>query len=261
MFIAMDLDDTLMRKDKSISDYSLKVLKKLQEKGHIIIIDTARNVEMTISTIDLLKPDFSICNAGAIIFDKDKKIIYEDFIDEETTNKVVLELFPFTTNISIQTRDILYTTNINNTNPKAQYHDVSKGCFFKAHKILPYKLNDEEAKKIKEKYNLEFTRYFHGDWARFSKLSVTKLEGLRNIVKYCNGSMDDTISFGDDHGDLEMLRGSRIGVAMANSQEEVLKEVSVVTDNCNEDGVAKFLDNYFNLNILELWGKNYEKIN
>ena len=61
--------------------------------------------------------------------------------------------------------------------------------------------------------------------------------------------MKDTISFGDDTGDLEMLLGSGIGVAMENSVKNVLEKVKIKTVSCDEDGVAVYLNKYFNLGL------------
>lgn len=39
--IVLDLDDTLLRRDKTISDYTKSVLKRCQELGNKIVISTA----------------------------------------------------------------------------------------------------------------------------------------------------------------------------------------------------------------------------
>lgn len=245
MFISIDLDDTLLRKDKSISDYSLKVLNKLKELGHIIIINTARNKVATDSLIKIIKPNFVSVNAGSLVFDNNENIIYSDPIEKEVTNNVVNEILKFTDNVSIQSLDILFTTNINNTNPYATI--TSAPYLIDAYKILPFKLDANIAKEIAEKYNLNYTSYFGGNWSRLSKKPNDKLKGLEVIVNYCKGNMCQTISFGDDYSDIPMIQGSMIGVAMSNGMEDVIKSAKYVCESCENDGVAKFLSKYFNL--------------
>src|SRR5574344_378313 len=158
MIISVDLDDTLMHSDKSISDYTLKVFKLLQEQGHFVVINTARNFVGTIEIIKILQPDFTICNAGALILNKTMEVIHEAHINKDTTNEVVKNVLKYTNNISIQTNDILYTTNPSNNNVNAIYYDGrTNGYYFEAQKILPYKLDKEEALKIEKKYNLIYT--------------------------------------------------------------------------------------------------------
>lgn len=248
MFISMDLDDTLLRKNKSISDYSLKVLQKLKQLGHIIIINTARNKAMTKELIDIIKPDFVSVNAGCLIFDNNDNVIYSDPIDKEITNKLVKELLEYTSNISIQSYDTLFTTNLNNTNPNAVIID-NENYNIDAYKILPFKLDSNIALEKAKKYNLNYTSYFGGNWSRYCKEPNNKLTGLKFIVDFCNGSMDDTISFGDDYSDIPMIEGSYIGVAMSNGMEDVIRIAKYVCNSCDDDGVAKFLSKYFNLEV------------
>lgn len=247
MFISMDLDDTLLRKDKTISEYSLKVLNKLKELGHIIIINTARNKTATNNLIEIIKPNFVSVNAGSLVFDNNDNVIYSDPIEKEVTNKLVNDLLMHTDNISIQSFDTLFTTNINNTNPYAVY--TSAPYNIDAYKVLPYKLDSSIANELANKYNLIYTSYFGGNWSRFSKKPNDKLNGLEVIVKYCRGSMKETISFGDDYSDIPMIQGSFIGVAMRNGMEDVIKSSKYHCDSCDNDGVAKFLSEYFKLGV------------
>ena len=54
MIICVDLDSTLLKNDLSISDYTLDILNKCQELGHLIVIDTARNYDRTIKIAKLI---------------------------------------------------------------------------------------------------------------------------------------------------------------------------------------------------------------
>ena len=46
--IALDLDGTLLRSDNTISDYTVETLKKIQEKGHKVVIATGRPYRMAL---------------------------------------------------------------------------------------------------------------------------------------------------------------------------------------------------------------------
>ena len=46
--IALDLDGTLLRSDNTISDYTVDTIKKIQEKGHKIVIATGRPYRMAL---------------------------------------------------------------------------------------------------------------------------------------------------------------------------------------------------------------------
>jgi hydroxymethylpyrimidine pyrophosphatase-like HAD family hydrolase len=59
-----------------------------------------------------------------------------------------------------------------------------------------------------------------------------------------NNKVENTISFGDDLGDLEMIQKAGVGVAMANSVPAVLEKVNNVTLSVLEDGVAVYLEKH-----------------
>ena len=59
-YFVFDLDDTLLNSERKVSDFTLDTLKKLQELGHFLIINTARSKMYAKEYIDLIKPDFSI---------------------------------------------------------------------------------------------------------------------------------------------------------------------------------------------------------
>ena len=53
--------------------------------------------------------------------------------------------------------------------------------------------------------------------------------------------MEETIAFGDDRNDLEMIREAGIGVAMGNAIDIVKETADHVTDSCENLGVVKAL--------------------
>lgn len=46
--IALDLDGTLLRSDNTISDYTVETIKKVQNKGHKVVIATGRPYRMAL---------------------------------------------------------------------------------------------------------------------------------------------------------------------------------------------------------------------
>jgi hydroxymethylpyrimidine pyrophosphatase-like HAD family hydrolase len=79
--IVMDLDGTLLNDDdENISPYTLSILNKCKEKGIKIVIATGRSRLAAEEIIDLIKPDFSILNDGALILNENKEIIYNKLL-------------------------------------------------------------------------------------------------------------------------------------------------------------------------------------
>ena len=69
--IALDLDGTLLNDQKQISEYDKLVLKKCQEKGHKIVINTTRNYLRTVRYQEEINADYINCFNGNLVIGKD----------------------------------------------------------------------------------------------------------------------------------------------------------------------------------------------
>ena len=76
---------------------------------------------------------------------------------------------------------------------------------------------------------------------------VNKGLALETIAERYGIDRKDTIAFGDYDNDIEMLEKAGVGVAMANSTENVLERTALRTESNEDDGVAVFLESYFSL--------------
>ena len=72
--IVMDLDGTLLRNDKTISEYTINTLKKLRQNGHKIVIVTARPYRAAKIFFEKLQTDAGIYHNGALIYKDGVKI-------------------------------------------------------------------------------------------------------------------------------------------------------------------------------------------
>ena len=62
-------------------------------------------------------------------------------------------------------------------------------------------------------------------------------------------SPEQTIAFGDNYNDVEMIKGVGMGVAVGNARKEVLEVANIVTQSGKEDGVANSLKELFKINV------------
>lgn len=248
-YIVFDLDDTLLNDQRVVTPYTLNTLKRLQAQGHKLVINTARSKAFSQDYFELIRPDYAILNGGALIIDQDEKVVFRAEIDIQTTQAVVDDLLKVTENFSVQTEEILYSNNGSYTGQNAQPFDFSKEKFsLPALKIVASVEEEPAAKAIAEKYGLEFTSYFGGAFRRYNHIGATKAQGNANLVRLLGGSLADVIAFGDDLGDLEMLQQAGVGVLMRNAKLHLhgkSRYLSQYTNN--EDGVARFLETYFDI--------------
>lgn len=108
--IILNLDGILLRSDKTISDYSINVLKKCKTKGNQLIFATARPPRDIYKYIPHeLKNDIIICYNGALVI-KGDNTLYK----MEMSKKTILEIMDAAkkynfNNICIEINDKLYS--------------------------------------------------------------------------------------------------------------------------------------------------------
>ncbi len=247
-YIIVDLDQTLLKTDKTISDYTKEVINKLRNKGFIFCFNTARSYLSSLPFIEEMQPDYSILNGGALILDKNKKIVYQKLISKDTVNYILAEakLDPQVLNYSIEGETGLYSNNLERVkaNPLAIYDDFKNGFKEGAYKFLISATNPEKWQEMAKDLKLYYEPYFSGTWARFSP--STKYLGNLALFELLKDDKPEDYTFGDDNGDALMIDKAYHGVYLANTNPSLLKEGSRLTkDDYDNDGVAKYLSSLF----------------
>ena len=69
-----------------------------------------------------------------------------------------------------------------------------------------------------------------------------KGNGLRNACAYFGLTPDECVAFGDEQNDIEMLKAAGLGVAVKNAVDEAKRVAHLIADDCDDDGVAKVLE-------------------
>lgn len=246
-YIIFDMDDTLLNDQREVTPYTLKVLKKVQSMGHQLVCNTARSKAFNQKYFDLIRPDYAVLNGGALIIDKDENVIFRAEVDAATTQVMIRELLRLTEIIYVQTAEEFYSHKGLRTVQKAVAIDFSQEEFCQpAQKIVTELSDDTQAKALAEQYGLEFTTYMGGTFRRYNHIGATKALGNRNLMDLTGASLADVIAFGDDLGDLDMLREAGVGVLMKNARPELHGQADYISEYTNdEDGVVRFLEDYF----------------
>lgn len=94
--ICSDLDKTLLV-DNTIPDFNLEAIQRARDLGVKFVISTGRDIEIILHLLKQLNTEnseneYTICCSGAKIYEnKNKKIIYINYLD----NEMVKEAFEF----------------------------------------------------------------------------------------------------------------------------------------------------------------------
>ena len=69
--------------------------------------------------------------------------------------------------------------------------------------------------------------------------------GLMHLCKLLGIDIKDTVAMGDSLLDIPMLRAAGVGIAVKNSQNDVLAIADVIGPDCDDDAVAWAVERYF----------------
>lgn len=80
------------------------------------------------------------------------------------------------------------------------------------------------------------------DLLEFLHPDVSKGAALARIADTLSIEREDVVAFGDSHNDLGMLQFAGVGVAMGNASDELKEAADIVTASNEEDGIAVALE-------------------
>ena len=109
------------------------------------------------------------------------------------------------------------------------------------YKILLAAENKTKWIALAKEFGLQYESYLDGLWFRLS--ASTKELGNLELFKILKDTNPIDYVFGDDTGDLAMIRRAYHGVLLCNARTELKRQVQFITrwDNQN-DGVAKYME-------------------
>lgn len=246
--VLLDLDGTLLRDDKTISDYTRQVLERCQQEGILIGFCTSRGKTSISHLIKQVKPDIVATNGGATITFRDKVLHHEGFTVQETQTllEAAYQVIGPDCEITVDTESQLYWNRGDDKSvmfhPKAQEHDFQdfphpamKICVQTDHKDLAAAI----ARTVPHCHALLFSDV---PWHSFAPGSATKEATARLLSQELDIPLAEIMAFGDDFNDAGMIATVGYGIAMGNAIPEIKAVAKDVTAANNEDGVARYLE-------------------
>jgi Cof subfamily protein (haloacid dehalogenase superfamily) len=209
--IITDLDNSLLNNERNITKYTKNIFEKCMKNDIIVVFATARPLRLTRKFFGQVKPHAVICHNGAVAF-ADNKRIYQCGINKKTGKyfiKIVLEKHP-KANVAIENNDMIYTNfdaSIYWGNIEYKNIDIENLPGEELDKII---IGMESVEKIKltEKYlpNELYLEINEGKLGLIMNKGATKWNAIKELLTYYKIKERDTIAFGDDFNDLEMIK-------------------------------------------------------
>lgn len=240
--LASDFDGTLLV-DKEINQKDIEGIKRLRKEGHKFIVSTGRTflgMKDVLEKYDLEFDYLVLCN-GALILDKDLKVIKNSMISFEVVEKIIKEF-------SQEENTMVYFDNGNGMNliknPSVDLNNLeffaeldvdiaSKDEILKLKSgalILSVFATDgsiERAEKIKENligmFGDELGIFRNQFFVDIVSKGSSKGNGLTEVLELENKSFDDIYTVGDSFNDVSMFNITNNSYTF-NRAEEGVKE-------------------------------------
>ena len=258
--IALDVDGTLLRSDKTLDPETIRDIQAAVDAGIHVSFCTGRSgPELRACFAMLPMMRFAVGCSGAWVFDREKgQVINRSLVAAETAREIFAAaaeknamLHFLTGNECIMLRrDVDHLEDFRMEVYRPGYMAVSTmaedmGAEIARHdgleKINIYfrKPEDREWGREKLKYlPLEFA-YAEAFSLEMTPEGVTKAYGLKKLMEHLGISPEETAAVGDADNDRAMLKAAAFPVAMGNAAPEIKSICSHVTADNDHNGAGE----------------------
>jgi 5-amino-6-(5-phospho-D-ribitylamino)uracil phosphatase len=263
--IALDLDGTLLKDDKTISSKTKEVIKKAKDQGHIVMIATGRpfrSSEMYYQELELNTPIVNF-NGAFIHHPLDRNWgSYHSPLDIKVAMDIIdaCNSFDFYNIIAEVKDDVFFHYHdeklldiFSYGNPHVTTGDLRSYLHDSPTSLLIH-TEEEQLKQIRQHLSAVHAEVVeHRSWANpwhvieIIKSGLHKAVGLKKVADYYSIPRERVIAFGDEDNDLEMLEYAGRGVAMENGIDQVKNIANDITLTNEQDGVGVYLADVLNL--------------
>jgi Cof subfamily protein (haloacid dehalogenase superfamily) len=247
MILALDLDDTLLRSDKTVSPRSVDALRRWLSAGHEVIVATGRPPRWI---PDVLPPELHgaprVAYNGAHVI-VDGAVVYRNEISPSDVRTVVewtQRAYPHWC-VGLEIEDELF---VNRETPKAGHYtvtDLAPLCERPAAKIIFLFPGEREdvgplVAALPSTTRALITPKF--SLVQLCGHTTDKADALAHLLAQRGLGFDSLAAIGDDVNDTQMLQRAGIGIAVDNALPEVKAAADWITAAANDDGVALAID-------------------
>jgi len=279
--VASDLDGTIIGRDNNIFENNFKAINDINNKNIDFVICTGKTYPIIKGMCSKFNASYGIFgNGNQIINLKTGEEIYKKLLTDTEINSCIdiarahsLHVHIYTDN-DIVTEELKYMDLRNYKLQQDKSYNTSLGItivddikqYLSFNKVNVCKLiisSDNDLSTIKKeilsKQNVSITRIKkHGEYKdqvinkEYEYLDITpkninKNTALEVLKDYLNIENNEIMAIGDNLNDLDMVKNSGIGVAVANAYDELKQVAKYTTTNTVETGgfaeaVYKFIE-------------------
>ncbi len=230
--IFSDFDRTLYV-DKNITQENLTAINKWQNLGNLFIVTTGRQKKSIVEQMEnySLKPDYYICNNGAIILDKEKNTIFSKYISNYKIEEIIKYICKnYENSLEIvekeKTIKVINTVGIDNHNPADIIIDMAhissiKDAIQLHKKFDTIKRVNELVVDLNTRFRDSLSAYANVLNVDIVARDINKSTGIDFICKRIE-NIDEILVIGDSYNDIEMVHKYN-GFTVEHGNEDIKK--------------------------------------
>lgn len=249
--IAADMDGTLLTDDKTFDPNLFHIIRNLKQKGILFAVSSGRQYIGLVKIFEELKDDILfICQNGGHIVYKNETL-YSNTMDKQLSTEIIKKAR------TIEGCELLACTDngayIENKSERfikelGQYlvtlkvvKDLTVVEPFIKVSLCDFNHSAENCAPIMKKAfeDIASLSVSGEKWFDVTNKNVNKGAGIKYIQNKFSIDYNETMVFGDNYNDIEMLQSAYYSYAMENAHEDIKKHARFITATNNDNGVVK----------------------
>ncbi|MDR3599909.1 MAG: Cof-type HAD-IIB family hydrolase [Desulfosporosinus sp.] len=259
--VAMDLDDTLLRDDWTISPRVVEAIQKAQAQGVKMTIATGRMSLSARPYVEQLGVDVPVitCHGAMIQHVLSGDILFRRVIPSTVADELVRYVSKRGFYAQVYLKNRVIATELNQWS--REYARIASVPIEEENLSSLLAQEPEGVEKIllmAEEADLDqlapVLKQHYGEKVHITKskpcflemidYSVNKGVALASLAEHLGIVQQDVMAIGDSFNDLEMIKYAGLGVAMGNARSEIKEQADIITVSNEEDGVAEAIERY-----------------
>ena len=267
--LACDLDGTLLRDDKTISQETRDALQRIADLGVLFLPSTGRtHRELPDALKDLPFLHYALCCNGGAVFDYvENRYIYEDSIPYE----LALEVLEYVKDLPVYETAIVNGERIVEGDENGEVCEyirkvAVKGILFNcigvrdvkeafaqrhqdAQKLFLYLIEGYDRDEIMNDLSKRFPQLLIScSGPLFIEINIKGVDKGKALERFCelmDIPIEESMAFGDAENDISMLKAAGKAIVMKNGTPETKKYADLICPSNNEDGVRKVIEEFW----------------
>ena len=258
--IAVDMDGTFLNDNKEMSPEFPRVFEELKKKGVTFCAASGRQLASLKKEFEPFVDDMEFVAENGTVVEYGGEIISEELLSEDITKQILDRIK------KLKDKKIVYCTTeysyINDISDEQSKQNAL--IYLPMHKVvdkfedigqLPVKISiysengyDEDFADMIEMFGDVATVCTSGfEWLDIVPKNSNKGSGLAKLQKKLGITDKETMVFGDQMNDFQMLSKAYYSYAMENAVDEVKQIARFMAPSNNEFGVIKVIKEFFDI--------------